>query len=66
MPVAPTVLRIGGLDADIQFRGQAPGTVGVMQVNARVPEGVARGGAVPVVLSVGAGDTRAGVFVAIQ
>jgi uncharacterized protein (TIGR03437 family) len=36
-PVAPTQLEIGGVPAEILFRGQAPGTAGVMQINARVP-----------------------------
>jgi len=65
-PAAPAVLRIGGVEAEIQFRGQAPGTAGVMQVNAKVPEAVARGPAVPVVLTIGAVDSQAGLSVAIR
>jgi len=36
------------------FAGLAPGYVGLYQVNAQVPPGVAAGDAVPVILSTGA------------
>jgi uncharacterized protein (TIGR03437 family) len=65
-PAAPTLLRIGGVEAEILFRGQAPGTSGVMQVNARVPLGVAPAAAVPVVLLIGSGESQAGVVVAVR
>lgn len=65
-PAADTVLRIGGVEEEILFRGQAPGTAGVMQVNARMPEGVARGDAIPIELTVGTSQAQAGVFVAMR
>jgi uncharacterized protein (TIGR03437 family) len=43
---------IGGHAAEVQFAGLAPGFVGVFQVNARVPLGLAAGDDVPVVLRV--------------
>lgn len=65
-PAVETSLRIGGIAAEILFRGQAPGTTGVMQINARVPSTVTPGAAVPVVLSVGAGQSQPGVTAAVR
>ena len=49
----PTVT-IGGVPAPVIFAGLAPGFIGLYQVNLQVPQGVAAGDAVPVVLSTGA------------
>ena len=38
MPVAPVQIKIGGLVADIQFAGMAPGFVGLMQMNVLIPD----------------------------
>ena len=51
-PAAATSLTIGGETAEILFRGQAPGTVGLMQINVRVPGGAGTGQR-PVVLKIG-------------
>jgi uncharacterized protein (TIGR03437 family) len=51
-PVASVRLSVGLIPAQIQFRGQAPGTAGVMQINAAVPAGVPAG-EVQVVLDIG-------------
>ncbi len=48
----PTV-SIGGLAADVVFSGLSPGTVGLYQVNARVPAGAPGGNAVPVTITIG-------------
>jgi uncharacterized protein (TIGR03437 family) len=48
----PTVT-IGGIPATPSFSGLAPGFVGLYQVNALVPAGVASGSAVPVTISIG-------------
>ena len=48
----PTVL-IGGAPAQVQFSGLSPESVGLYQVNALVPEGVAKGDAVPVLIAIG-------------
>jgi len=42
---------IGGVEAAVEFAGLAPGFVGLYQVNARVPAGVAAGNAVALVLT---------------
>lgn len=57
-PVAPVALQIGGADAQILFRGQAPGTTGVMQINARIPAGVSAGDKIPVKLTIGGVATQ--------
>jgi uncharacterized protein (TIGR03437 family) len=44
---------IGGVAAFVSFAGLAPGFVGLYQVNVQVPQGVAAGDSVPVVLSTG-------------
>jgi uncharacterized protein (TIGR03437 family) len=48
----PTV-SIGGVPAVVSFAGLAPGTVGEYQLNVQVPQGIAAGAAVPVVVSIG-------------
>jgi uncharacterized protein (TIGR03437 family) len=53
----PTVT-IGGVPADINFSGLAPGLAGVWEVSVRLPEGVAFGPAVPVKLSIGGIDAN--------
>lgn len=60
----PTVT-IGGLPAELQFYGLAPGTVGLYQVNAVVPRDSAIGDSVPVVIEIG-GATSNGVTIAIE
>jgi uncharacterized protein (TIGR03437 family) len=48
----PTVT-IGDIGATVSFSGLAPGFVGLYQVNALVPAGVAAGSAVPVTIAMG-------------
>ena len=50
-PEAPVTLLINGQPADLLYAGSAPGFVGLMQINARVPGGVS--GEVAVTLAVG-------------
>jgi uncharacterized protein (TIGR03437 family) len=47
-----TKVEIGGLEIDPLFSGLAPGTVGLYQVNAKLPPEVAAGPAVPTVVRV--------------
>jgi uncharacterized protein (TIGR03437 family) len=62
--VLPTVT-IGGVTENASFSGLAPGYVGLYQVNALVPSGVAAGSAVPVAISIG-GVTSNTVTIAVQ
>jgi uncharacterized protein (TIGR03437 family) len=52
-PRQTVVLAIGGISADLLYAGAAPGQVGELQVNARVPGGFLPSGQVAVQLSVG-------------
>ena len=66
-PRLPVSVTIGGLPAEVLYAGAAPGLVaGVLQVNAKVPNGVASGNAVPVLLTVGNTTSPAGVALAVQ
>jgi len=66
-PVLPVSVKIGGLPAEIVYFGGAPGLVaGLMQVNVRVPKGIAAGPAVPIVLTVGAASSQTGVTLAVR
>jgi trimeric autotransporter adhesin len=60
----PTVT-IGGLNAPVNFSGLAPGFVGLYQVNAVVPKGVASSNAVPVTINI-AGQTSPQVVISVQ
>jgi len=65
-PVLPVSVQIGGIDAEVLYAGTAPGlTTGVLQVNCRVPENVAPGYAVSLVLTVGTVSSP-GVTLAVQ
>ena len=37
-PVAPVVVKIGGVSAIVQFGGLAPGFVGLLQLNVLIPD----------------------------
>ena len=66
VPVLPVQVFIGGQNADILYAGAAPQLVaGAIQINARVPTGIATGNA-PVVLTVGAAMSQNGCTVAIR
>jgi uncharacterized protein (TIGR03437 family) len=62
----PVAVRIGGIDAIVQYAGGAPGLVaGLMQVNAVVPDAVQPGDAVPLVVQVGAMSSPDGITIAV-
>jgi uncharacterized protein (TIGR03437 family) len=67
---APTVT-IGGQVADVTnanfYAGPIPGSIlGLLQINAVVPTGASTGVSVPIVVTIGANSTQAGVTLAIH
>ena len=66
VPAQPVTIMIGGLLAEMQYAGGAPGEVaGLMQVNAVIPANTAPG-VVPVSVMVGGTASAAGVTVAVK
>ncbi len=61
----PPVVTIGGVQANVVFSGLSPGFVGLYQVDAVVPSGVAPGSQVPVVMSI-AGQTGPPSTIAVK
>jgi uncharacterized protein (TIGR03437 family) len=65
-PLLAAGATVGGIAADIQYIGDAPGLVaGALQVNVVVPPGVASGPAA-LFLSIGGNSSQTGITVAIQ
>lgn len=65
-PALPLSLRIGGRSSEIVYVGSAPGRIGVMQIDARVPGGFAPTGILSVVLQVGLASSQSGVTIAVK
>ncbi len=66
-PILPVSVTIGGLNAVVEYAGAAPTLVaGVLQINARIPERVASGNAIPVVIKIGEHSSPPGVTLAIR
>ena len=65
-PTLPVTLTVGGYPANILFAGAAPGFAGLLQINARVPSGLASTGNVPVVLRIGTASSQTGVTLAVR
>ncbi len=62
----PVLVQFGGIDAKVLYAGPAPGEVaGVIQINAKLPAGVASGD-VPVTVKIGGESSQPGVTVAVQ
>jgi uncharacterized protein (TIGR03437 family) len=63
----PVTLTIGGVNAEVLYAGNAPGeVVGVVQINAVVPQSLTPGPALPVVMTIGGAASQPGVTVSIQ
>ncbi len=62
--LSPTVT-IGGVPAHVIFSGLTPGAVGLYQINVTVPTGLAPGGQVPVIVTMG-GQTSPTLTIAVQ
>ncbi len=69
-PLSRTVrtvqVTIGGQPARVEFAGLTPGYAGLYQINAVVPDGTARGDAVPVRVTVAGQTSPLGVTMAVQ
>jgi uncharacterized protein (TIGR03437 family) len=65
-PVAAVTAIVGGVPAEVTFKGSAPGAVaGLFQVNVRIPQSVSSGD-VSIVISVGGVQSQSGVTVAVK
>lgn len=66
-PRLPVRLTIGGIEAAVQYAGNAPGQVtGLLQINVQIPDGVTPGGYVPVAVQVGDAVSGPGVWIAVS
>jgi uncharacterized protein (TIGR03437 family) len=65
-PAGPVRVTIGGVECELLFSGLAPGTAGVIQVNVRLPSGIAGSAAAEVSLAVGNSTSQKGVTVAVR
>lgn len=65
-PALPVSLTIGVHPAEILFAGSAPGLVGVLQINARIPAGFLPAGLLPVELRVGEHRSPPGAVIALK
>lgn len=66
-PIATVTATIGGLNAQVQYAGGSPGALaGLLQVNVLVPQKIAAGPSVPIVLTIGGKTTQTGVTVSIR
>ncbi|MGI8991286.1 MAG: IPT/TIG domain-containing protein [Bryobacteraceae bacterium] len=59
-------ITIGSYASDVLYAGPAPGFIGLMQINARVPGGFATGGVLPLNLQAGSSASQAGVTIAVK
>jgi len=64
--VAPVSVTIGGQTAKVTFAGDAPGFVGLSQINVLVPQGVPPGSAVPVSMLVNGNVSAQTVTIAVK
>ncbi len=65
-PRLPVELRIGDRPAEVLYAGAAPGFVGLMQLNARVPGPGEASGLLPLELRIGSASSQAGVTIAVR
>jgi uncharacterized protein (TIGR03437 family) len=62
----PTSATIGGTPVDVVWAGKAPGLVGLMQVNVRIPADFPHAGILEVLLTVNGETTQKGVTVVVR
>jgi uncharacterized protein (TIGR03437 family) len=66
-PVLPVQVMIGGVLANLQYAGSAPGFVsGALQINVAIPDGAPSGPAVPIVVTIGNASSGGGTTVAVE
>jgi len=66
-PVAPVSVEIGGLPAQVEYAGAAPGNIpGLFQINARIPNDVTPGDRVPLHVTVGNLTSQDGVTLVVR
>lgn len=65
IPLAPVTAMVGGIPAQVDFAGAAPGAPGVFQINVRIPKD-ALTGEVPITINIGGVNSQPGVTVAIS
>ena len=67
VPIATVTATVGGLNAQVQYAGGSPGLVaGLLQVNVLVPQRIATGPSVPIVLTIGGQPTQTGVTLSLR
>ena len=65
-PLMPVSLTIADVPADLLYQAEAPGFVGLLQVNARVPAiGTGRPRSVPIILKIGDQPSLSGVTISV-
>src|SRR5258708_6158085 len=65
--VETLTVKIDGQDADVLYAGMAPLQVnGVLQINARIPWSLKRGGSLPIDVTVGGTSAQSGVTVSVE
>jgi uncharacterized protein (TIGR03437 family) len=66
-PVATVSATVGGLPAVVEYVGPSPGMAAAIgRVNVWIPSNAPSGNSIPVVITLGSGNTQAGVNLAIQ
>jgi len=63
-PLLAVSVSVGGKNANVQYAGAAPNFIaGAMQINLRLPAGIASGSAVPLILNIGGFSTTGNVAI---
>jgi uncharacterized protein (TIGR03437 family) len=65
-PILPVAVTIGSQPAQVQWAGEAPGTIGQMRVDVIVPDGIPTGGPLPVQLQVGDAFSQPGMYISVR
>ena len=65
-PDEPVIILIDGQRAEILFAGLAPGSIGLLQVNARIPEGITPSPNVMVGARIGTAGLQEGMRIAVK